>query len=142
VSDDCLSLLEAKAIARRLRAQRGAEGSLISHGKALELVARHHGFRDWNTFRAVAGSGPPRNWSPGGRLRGRYLSQPFAATVLDADAVRPGWYRLVLDLDQAVDVVTFAGFSNHRRRIRGVVGPAGETRERTSDGCPLLVVTI
>ena len=36
-------------------------------------------------------------------MTGRYLSQPFAATVLAADQFRPGWFRLVLDLDAAVD---------------------------------------
>jgi hypothetical protein len=79
---------------------------------------------------------PPQGWTVGGRVTGRYLSQPFAATVLAADQFRPGWFRLVLDLDAAVDVVRFDSFSNLRKRIRVEVGPAGHSKERTSDGIP------
>ena len=75
-------------------------------------------------------------------MQGCYLSQPFEATVVAVESLRPGWFRLTLDLDEAVDVVTFDGFSNFRKRIRGVIGPAGTTRERTSDGVPHLTLDI
>jgi Glyoxalase superfamily protein len=39
-----------------------------------------------------------------------------------------------------VDVVTFDSFSNFRKRVWGVVGPLGESREKTSDGQPHLVI--
>jgi hypothetical protein len=75
-------------------------------------------------------------------VTGRYLSQPFAATVLAADQFRPGWFRLVLDLDAAVDVVRFDSFSNLRKRIRVEVGPEGHSKERTSDGTPHVVLDL
>ncbi|MEX5599401.1 glyoxalase superfamily protein [Pseudophaeobacter sp. C1-32P7] len=136
------TLVEAKAQAKRLRTGLEAEGREISHSQSLELVARQHGVRDWNTFHAAMGNRPPEGFTPGGRIEGTYLSQPFAATVLAVEMLRPGWFRLELDLDEAVDVVTFDSFSNFRKRIRGTVGPSGTSRERTSDGTPHLVIEI
>ncbi len=132
------SVAEAKRQAKRLRTQLGRQGTPVSHGNALELVAHQHGFRDWNAFHAAMGNRPPEGWSPGDRVEGSYLSQAFSATIVAVEMVRPGWFRLVLDLDEAVDVVTFESFSNFRTRIRGVVGPEGHSRERTSDGLPQL----
>lgn len=136
------SIAAAKAAARELRARLAAEGRAIGHGRALELIAHQEGYRDWNACRAAleAADAPP--WTPGARVRGRYLSQPFAATVVSATRVSPGWYRLVLDLDAAVDVVTFDSFSSYRKRIQGTVGPAGTSRARTSDGRPQLVLDL
>ena len=132
------SVAEAKEQAKRLRAKLAEQGTTVSHANALELVAHNNGFRDWNTFHAAMGNRSPEDWAAGGRVRGRYLSQPFEATVIAVEMVRPGWFRLTLDLDEAVDVVTFDSFSNFRKRIRAVVGPAGTSRERTSDGTPHL----
>jgi hypothetical protein len=131
---------EAKAAARRLRGERGAAGHPISHGEALEIIARAQGFRDWNAMAAAIRDRRPDGWREGGRVTGRYLSQPFSATVLSAEALRPGWVRLVLDLDEAVDVVRFDSFSNFRKRLRAEVGPDGHSRERTSDGIPHMVL--
>ncbi len=133
---------EAKAQARNLREQLATQGTKIGHAKALELVAHQHGFRDWNTFHAQIGNRAPENWTPGGRVRGTYLSQPFEATVLTIEATRPGWFRLTLDLDHAVDVVTFESFSNFRKRISLAVGPEGLSHERTSDGVPHLMIEL
>ncbi len=136
------SITEAKAQARRLRKELLEQGNEVSHSRALELVARQYGFRDWNTLHAAIGNRPPETWTPGGRVRGTYLAQPFDATVIAVEMLRPGWFRLVLDLDEAVDVVSFDSFSNFRRRISGVIGPAGTTRERTSNGEPHLRLEI
>lgn len=136
------TIAEAKAQARRLRDRLRAEGTEIAHAKSLELLAQQHGFRDWNTFHAAIGNRPPEGFTPGGRVRGRYLGQAFEATVIGVEMPRPGWYRLDLDLDEAVDVVTFDSFSNFRKRIRGTIGPSGVSRERTSDGVPHLELDI
>lgn len=130
------TLAAAKRQARLLRrGPAGADGAM-PHAKALERVAHSYGYRDWNAMRAALGDRPPEGWEPGGSVEGRYLAQPFTAKVLAAEMLRPGWFRLVLDLDEAVDVIRFASFSNFRRRIRTVLGPAGHSRERTSDGTP------
>jgi hypothetical protein len=50
--------IQAKAMARRLRADLLSRGLDLRHSEALELVARQLGHRDWNTFAAgVAGAG-------------------------------------------------------------------------------------
>ncbi|NKX43973.1 glyoxalase superfamily protein [Roseicyclus persicicus] len=137
---DLPTLAEAKAAAKRLREERLAAGQPLAHGTALDIVAQAHGFRDWNAMAAAIHGNGPEGWQAGARVTGRYLSQPFSATVLAVEALRPGWVRLVLDLDEAVDVVTFASFSNFRKRVRVDVGPAGHSHERTSDGIPHLVL--
>ena len=131
-----------KRHAKQLREDLASEGAKISHSEALETVAHRHGFRDWNAFHAAIRDRTPEGWYAGGRVKGRYLSQPFAATVLSAEQLRPGWFRLVLDLDEAVDVVRFESFSNLRKRIRVVVGPDCHSKERTSDGEPHLALEI
>lgn len=136
------SITEAKAQARNLRQDLSRQGTEIGHARSLELVARQYGFRDWNAFHAAMGNRPPAGWTPGGRVKGTYLSQPFTATVIAATMLRPGWFRLSLELDQPVDVVQFDSFSNYRKRVQCVVGPAGTTREKTSDGLPHVVLEI
>lgn len=125
---------QAKDQAKRLRTKMAEEGASVGHAKSLELVAHKHGFRDWNTMFAAIGNGPPKGWAIGEKVSGTYLSQPFTGYVVSMAIMKPGWFRLELHLDEAVDVVTFDGFSNFRSRIRGVVGPKGHSVERTSDG--------
>lgn len=131
-------LEKAKEMARTLRQREAAHGEAISHAQALERIAQDYGYRDWNTLRATIADRPAPGWSAGQRVRGTYLGQPFAATVTSVQLLEPGWARLSLELDEAVDVVRFDGFSNFRRRLQCVVGPKGATRERTSDGAPQL----
>jgi len=133
-------LTQAKARARQLRADLVARGVTISHSEALERVARAAGFADWNALSAAIGNRPPEGWAVGGQVCGAYLGQPFTGRILAAEATRPGWFRLKIDLDEAVDVVTFDSFSNFRKRINATVGPLGESREKTSDGQPHLVI--
>lgn len=142
MTDDLPTAAMAKQQARELRRDLAARGRDIAHAQALEIVARQHGFRDWNAFSAAIDNRPPAAWRPGGRVEGHYLSQPFRATVISCEMLRPGWFRLLLDLDEPVDVVRFASFSNHRKRIRAVVGPDGHSKERTSDGIPHLRLTM
>jgi hypothetical protein len=111
------SLDALKDQAKRLRAGLATDGQDITHSKSLELLAAQYGFRDWNTLHAVVGNRPPLNpWMLGSRVKGHYLGQPFEATILGVQAVtaQPGRYRLVLDFDDPVDVVTFERFSAFR----------------------------
>ncbi len=136
------SIAEAKAQAKRLRAELGTDGTEISHSRSLELVAQQLGFRDWNTLHAAIGNRPPEGFTAGGRVSGRYLGQPFDATIKAVHLLDGGWARLELDLDQAVDVVTFESFSNFRKRIRATVGPNGISQEHTSEGVPHLALDL
>ncbi len=136
------STTQAKDQAKRLRKKMTEDGASIGHAKSLELIAHQHGFRDWNTMFAAIGNRPPEGWAVGEKVIGTYLSQPFEATVISISMVKPGWFRLGLDLDEAVDVVTSEQFSNLRKRIRGIVGPKGQSLEKTSDGEPHLHIEL
>ncbi|MEM1151971.1 MAG: glyoxalase superfamily protein [Pseudomonadota bacterium] len=130
------TLAEAKMQAKALRNRLAAKGIPLGHSQALERIAQDHGFHDWNAFRASIEIHRPDSWFVGKRVTGRYLAQPFAATVVFSEQLRPGSYRVVLNLDEAVDVVRFESFSNLRKQLRVVVGPHGHSKERTSDGKP------
>lgn len=133
---------QAKAQARRLRAEMAGKGKTIGHGEALEQVAHAHAFRDWNAMLAAIGSEPAEGWAVGDRVTGAYLSQPFAATIVGVATRKTGWIQLELELDDAVDVVAFDSFSNLRKRVRGVIGPKGHSAERSSNGQPHLVIDL
>lgn len=135
------TLNDLKNQARRLRTRLETNGEHISHSRALELIAAQYGYKDWNTLHAATGNrtGPER-LMPGAQVTGAYLGQPFSARVLGIQAITssPGSYRVSLDLDEAVDVVTFDSFSAFRKRVTGVIGTEGVSRERTSNGRPQL----
>lgn len=127
--------------AKRLRTRLQAGGETVRYSKALELIAVQHGYNDWNTLHAVLGNRPgPESLAPGARVTGAYLGQPFAARVVGIQAITssPGNYRVSLDLDEAVDVVTFDSFSAFRKRVNGVIGKDGVSHARTSNGRPQL----
>ncbi len=136
------TLETAKAQARALRAALQAEGTDISHSAALELVAKSHGMRDWNTLHAAIGNRPPPPLVPGQIVEGRYLKQPFLAEVLGVTQLSEGRWEVVLQLDTPVDVVTFDSFSNFRSRVTKVIGADGRSFDTTSDGQPHLVLTL
>ena len=133
-----------KAQAKRLRAVLAETGGPVSHSRALEMVARQHGFSDWNTAHALAGNHQPvAPVQVGQTATGRYLGQPFTASVkgVQAGSGDRRW-RVTLELDEPVDVVRFESFSAFRRRITATVDARGLTAEKTSDGTPHLVLDI
>lgn len=136
------STAQAKEQAKRLRKKMTEDGTPIGHAKSLELIAHQHGFRDWNTMCTAIGNRPPNGWAVGEKVKGTYLSQPIEATVISISMVKPGWFQLKLDLDEAVDVVTSDRFSNWRKRIHSTVGPKGQSLENTSDGKPHLHIDL
>ncbi len=129
------TLSAAKAEAKALRMAKKAEGVTLSHGAALELIAKSYGFRDWNTCKARLPE-MATGLAVGGRVTGHYLSQPFAATVVRSEDRGDGWTYVALGLDYPVDVVRVDSFSSMRQRVQAVIGPNGHTKERTSDGVP------
>lgn len=128
--------------ARRLRAELGGAGRGVSHGEALELVAKSHGHRDWNTAHAAAGNGPPA--PPAGLgdiVTGRYLGQEFTGEVIGVQTLAAsGKWKVTLQLAEPVDVVKFDSFSAFRSRITATIGADGRTAEKTSDGAPHLAL--
>jgi len=134
------SLDALKAQARRLRATLGAEGNPIGHGKALEMQGHQHGYRDWNTLHAAIGNRPPpAPVAIGDRVHGLYLGQRFDAEVIGVQALSSqDKFRITLNFDEAVDVVTFESFSAYRKRVTCTIDRAGRTVEKTSDRRPHL----
>lgn len=141
------SVEQAKARAVYLRKMAADKGQLLSHGKALEMVAKEQGAQDWNTLvaRLVKVKAAKRTIDfdalhRGAMVEGRYMNQPFRGRIVDAseDGQR---IRLAIHLDQAVDTVTFASFSNMRRRVQGTIGKDGQSAERTSNGIPHIMIT-
>ncbi|MEP3435372.1 MAG: glyoxalase superfamily protein [Hoeflea sp.] len=135
------NLSTLKDQAKRLRTRLESGGETIGHSRALELIAAQHGFNDWNTLHAALGNRPgPESLAPGACVTGAYLGQPFSARVVGIQAMTssPGNYRVSLDLDEAVDVVTFDSFSSFRKRVNGVIGKDGVSQARTSNGRPHL----
>ena len=135
------NLSSLKDQARRLRTRLETGGEKIGHSKALELIAAQYGFNDWNTLHAALGNRPGiEALMPGSRVTGAYLGQPFTARVVGIQAITsaPGSFRVSLDLDEAVDVVTFDSFSAFRKRVNGTIGKDGASLARTSNGRPQL----
>ncbi|MEI2385672.1 glyoxalase superfamily protein [Breoghania sp. JC706] len=144
------TLDDAKRQAKRLRADLAASGTELSHGRALELVAHQHGYRDWNTMHAAIGNGPPadgeverdradRPLQVGETVRGTYLGQPFIGRVVSVHMLGEGAaarHRVEIDFDEPVDVVTFDSFSSFRKRVTATLDGSGVTATRTSNGEP------
>lgn len=134
------SLDAVKAQAKALRQALQAGGTVVSHAQALELIARQHGARDWNTLHARL----PRQSSPpelafGDRVAGFYLGQAYTGEIVALSG--PAGHRQVeIRLDQPIDTVRFESFSNWRHRIRGTLDLDGRGHRRTSDGKPQLTV--
>lgn len=136
-----------KQQAKRLRTLLREQGRDVSHGEALEMVARQHGFRDWNTLSAAVPEkpAPPRNSAPplsvGSLVSGRYLNQPFIGEVLSVTALSDGeHFKITLHFAEPVDVVTFDSFSAFRRRVVATVNRDGISPQKTSNGLPHLVI--
>jgi hypothetical protein len=137
---------ELKLQARRLRQAMADRGQTLPHSAVLELVAQQHGMRDWNTLSAMAPKEralDPVSFAVGAQVRGRYLNQPFEGRVLSLAALAGGeLYRIVIQFDQPVDVVTFDSFSALRHRITAQVDAKGVSPRKTSNGIPHLVLAL
>jgi len=139
------SIDELKAQARRLRQAMAERGDDMSHSTVLELIAKQHGLRDWNTLSALAAKpndGPDAPFDVGSAVRGRYLNKPFTGKVLAMSAKSGGLYKITIHFDEPVDVVEFESFSAFRQRINAQVDADGISPRRTSNGVPHLVLDL
>jgi hypothetical protein len=147
------SIDDLKAQAKRLRQAMDAGGTSVSHSAALEIIAKQHRARDWNTLSALAAQSqtlPPTisNTTPaaalavGQRIRGRYLDQPFTGRILTLGELSGGFHKLTIHFDEPVDVVTFESFSAFRQRVNAQIDENGISPRRTSNGVPHLVLDI
>ena len=140
-SDTTTMSTDFKAQARRLREALAAEGVSVSHGKALELVARQNGARDWNTLSArastarpdiPAGKIPAAPFSVGEPVVGTFNGRPAKGRVFGLEeTIKPDLWRATIAFDPPVDASTSAHFSAERRRVTMVVGADGRSRRLT-----------
>ncbi len=142
MSNSQLSPRDLKAHAKALRHALEASGKTISHSQSLELLAKQHGFRDWNTLIASIGDAEPPAFQLKQRITGKYLGQPFMGEIVGIRAsTLNNRYALTIKFDEAVDVVEADGFSNFRSRVHVTVDRNGKTVEKTSDGAPHLIIS-
>jgi hypothetical protein len=132
-----------KAQAKRLRQGLTAEGNFISHSEALELLAHQHGYRDWNTLHAAAGNRPASPLALGAHITGSYLGQAFKGEIIALAQLNHGsHYRLTVEFDEPVDVVTFDSFSAFRKRVNCTVGADGRSPALTGNGAPQMAIAV
>lgn len=129
-----------KTNARRLRDALAAEGFDISHAKALELVAKENGARDWNTLAArpvapATATGATKDGAPftvGENVAGTFNGSPAKGRIIGLEeTIKPDLWRVTVAFNPPVDVSTSKLFSSERRRIQMVVGADGRSRRLT-----------
>lgn len=134
------SLETLKAQAKALRQALDAKGTAVSHAQALELIAKQHGARDWNTLHArLRHRNTPEGLALGAKVTGHYLGQAYTGEIVSLSGPA-GRRHVEIALDQPVDTVQFDSFSNWRHRIRGTLNEDGRSARRTSNGTPHLTV--
>jgi hypothetical protein len=128
------SLDRLKEQAKSLRNNKAEEGVSLGHSQCLELVAKSHGFKDWNCISAAASNeGGTSSYALGQRVSGHYLSIPFAGElVLVKGSDDPSLTIVRVKFDEAIDVVKFDSFSNFRRQVTCSLTKEGVTLEKTS----------
>ena len=134
---DTPSIQTLKSEAKALREERARDGAPINHGQALEEISRRHGYRDWNTASATL---PERVAIPvqvGQRVKGTYLSRPFAGLVVAMKLLADmQHYEVTVKFDKPVNVSKFASMVHNRQRVTATVGLNGVSLAHTSDGEP------
>jgi len=133
------SLSDMKHAAKRLRLE--AEETM-GHSRSLEILSKTLGYKDWNNCRAaLKGELTGCPVEEGQDVSGRYLGKAFNGKVQKCFAVNPAQsYRLHIQLEEAVDVVTSQGFKSERRHIRCIIDRNGRTEETTSNGFPQVIL--
>lgn len=138
---DTPSAQTLKSEAKALREERARAGQSISHGAALEAVAKAHGYRDWNTARAVL---PDRVVAPfqiGQRVGGTYLGQPFRGLLIGVQLMSDmQHYKVTVNFDQPVNVTPTFMFEAFRQRVTATVDIHGVTPALRGDGSPQMIL--
>jgi len=129
--------LEAKA----LRAERARVGEELSHGAALEAVARAHGYRDWNTARAALPDRVASPWQVGQCVTGLYLEQPFTGMIIGVQLMSDmQHYTVTVTFDEPVNVTPTFMFAALRQRVVSTVDIHGISSALRGNGHPQMVL--
>ncbi|HTN62470.1 MAG TPA: glyoxalase superfamily protein [Devosia sp.] len=128
-----------KSEAKALRDERAKAGETLTHGAALEAVAKAHGYRDWNTARALLPERIAVPFQVGMRVKGTYLSQPYKGLLIGVQMLSDmRHYQVVVKFDEPVNVTPTFMFAALRQRITATVDSYGVSPARTSNGEPHL----
>lgn len=134
---DTPSAQSLKAEARALRQDRQHAGTPITHGAALEEVARAHGYRDWNTARADLPDRIALPFQVGMRVRGHYLELPFTGLIVGLQLMGTGGNALVsVHFDEPVNITPDFMFALYRQRVSSIVDVRGISPAKRSNGTP------
>jgi hypothetical protein len=138
---DIQSVQTLKSEAKVLREERSAAGDNLSHAAALEAVAKAHGFRDWNTARAVLPDRVAVPFQIGQRVHGTYLEQPFKGVLIGVQMLSDQQhFKITVNFDQPVNVTPEFMFAALRHRVVATVDLHGVTPARRGNGVPQMVV--
>lgn len=138
---DIQSVQSLKFEAKALREERSAAGESISHAAALEAVAKAHGFRDWNTARAVLPDRVAVPFQVGQRVHGTYLEQPFKGMLIGVQLMGDGQhFKITVNFDEPVNVTPNFMFAAYRHRVVATVDLHGVTPALRGNGTPQMVV--
>lgn len=133
---DTPSIETLKSEARALRAERAVAGAPLTHGHALEEIARRHGYRDWNTASAALPNRVMVPFQVGQRVAGTYLGRPFAGLLLGVQLMPDmRHFEVTVKFDKPVNVSKF-DWPMERHRVRATIGVDGVSPSHTSDGEP------
>lgn len=139
---DFRTTFDFKNQAKRLRDALAEEGLAVSHGKALDIVARQNGVRDWNTLAArTAAANPlptpavdigPTPFKVGQTVAGSFNGNPAKGRVIGLEeTIKPHLWRVTVAFNPPVDASTSNLFKAERRRVTMVVGADGKSRRLT-----------
>ncbi|KQN72471.1 glyoxalase superfamily protein [Devosia sp. Leaf64] len=134
---DTPSAQTLKSEAKNLREERARANQPITHGAALEEIARTHGFRDWNTARASLPDRVAVPFQVGMRVKGYYLEQPFRGLLiglqLSSDMQH---HKVTIQFDEPVNVTPHFMFAATRQRVTATVDIHGVSPALRGSGAP------
>ncbi|MEO5807219.1 glyoxalase superfamily protein [Devosia sp.] len=137
---DTPSAQTLKSEAKSLREERAKAGENLTHGAALEAVAKSHGFRDWNTARATLPERIAVPFQLGMRVKGLYLGQPFKGVLIAVSVmVDMQHYKITVKFDEPVNVSPGFTFPHFRQRVNATINVNGITPSMNSSGPHMIV---
>lgn len=138
---DTVSAQTLKSEAKALRDERARAGETLSHGAALEVVARSHGYRDWNTARASVPDRVVVPWQVGQRVSGLYLEQPFKGMLIGVQLLGDmAHYTVTIQFDEPVNVTPTFMFAALRHRVVSTIDIHGVSGALRGNGHPQMVM--
>lgn len=138
---DIPSAQTLKSEAKALREARSRAGEPLSHGAALEAVAKAHGYRDWNTARAALPDRVNVPFQVGAKVKGLYLEQPFTGMLIGVQLLSDmQHYTVTVLFDEPVNVTPNFMFAAYRHRVVATVDIRGVSSALRGNGHPQMVL--